>query len=87
MGMWPYGALKCFKPARYQLGLGGGSVTKIEQAPRRTQSDTRPARRDCAEGDSVIFTQHHSLRRQWLAGLVRDGAQRLWNFFRENLKT
>jgi hypothetical protein len=58
----------------------------IERARQPSQSDTRPARRDRAEGDSVIFTQHHSLRRQWLVGLVSEGAQRLWAFFRTKLK-
>ncbi len=59
--------------------LPNGSTIKTEEQIKRS---VRPARRDCAEGDSVIFTQHYDLRRQWLAGLMRGCAQRLLSFFR-----
>ena len=56
-----------------------GSTIKTEE---QIKDPARPVRRDCAEGDSVTFTQHYDLRRQWLAGLMRGGAQRLFRFFR-----
>jgi hypothetical protein len=59
--------------------LPNGPTNKTEG---QLQDPVRPALRDRAERDSVIFTQHYELRRQWLAGFMRGCAQRLFSFFR-----